>query len=60
MTCDDCPHYLADSNTCCHQSIRPIPALTFTDATIAALRASWNKHYQQLGVFDELECRDLI
>ena len=60
MTCDDCPHHLAESNTCCHQSIRPLPAIIFTDATIATLKAGYNKHYQQLGVFDELERRDLI
>ena len=60
MNCDDCPHHLADSDRCCHQSINPVPALIFTDATIATLRASWDKHYEQLGVWHVLEQRNLV
>ena len=58
MTCDDCPN--ATDGKCCHQSIRPIPALIFSDATIATLKAQYNKHYGQLGVFDALEQHSLI
>lgn len=58
MECEDCPN--ATDGKCRHQSIRPIPALIFTDATIAKLKAHYNNHYGQLGVFNELEQHGII
>lgn len=54
MTCKDCPHHIADSNTCCHQSIKPTikPSVTVSMVSVTLLdciKAKYDEAYEYYG-----------
>lgn len=53
MTCDNCPNHLADSNTCCHQSIKPTvkpsAAIVISTDVVERLKAQYDEAYAYYG-----------
>lgn len=53
MTCKDCPHHIADSNTCCHQSIKPTikpsAPVIFSNDIVMRLKAQYDEAYEYYG-----------
>lgn len=53
MTCDNCPHHLADSNTCCHQSIkpiaRPVAPEPMCEEILERMKAQYDEAYEYYG-----------
>ena len=53
MTCKDCPHHIADSNTCCHQSIKPIAQRVvpepMCEEILERMKAQYDEAYEYYG-----------